>query len=97
MIWKWLMVLKGWIRKALQKMVDCWNSLFDVAEEIVIDFCFYISPFPSTMLTARHLHAAALPLKSFVYGPLRGRRSAKASLSLSLAKGRRILDSPPDA
>jgi hypothetical protein len=55
--------------------MNCWNSIFVVAEEMNIDFCFYISPFPSTMLTARQPHAAALPLKRFFYGPLRGRRS----------------------
>jgi hypothetical protein len=38
-----------------------------------IDFCLYVSPFP--MVTARQPHAAALPLKLFFYGPLRGRRS----------------------
>ena len=55
-------------------MVDDWNSGFDVAEEMDIDLCLYVSPFLS--VTARHLHAAALPLKYFFYGPLRGRRSA---------------------
>ena len=65
------------IREALQGMVDCWNSGFEGAEEMVIDFCFYVSPFLS--VTARHLHAAALPLKSFVYGPLRGRRTVRSS------------------
>ena len=56
--------------------MNCWNRFFVEAEEMDIDFCCYISPFPSTMLTARHLHAAALPLKSYIYCPLRGRRSA---------------------
>ena len=72
-IWNWLRLLMVWIRDALQWIFDCWNSLFVLAEEMVFDFCFYISPFLS--VTARHLHAAALPLKSFFYGPLRGRRS----------------------
>ena len=66
----------GLIRDALQEIVQCWNSVFVIAEKIVVDFCFYVSPFPSTMLTARQPHAAALPLKYLFYGPLRGRRSA---------------------
>ena len=53
------------VRDALQEMMNCWNSIFAKAEEMVIDLCFYVSPFPSTMVTARQLHAAALPLKSF--------------------------------
>ena len=63
------------IRDALQEMVDTWNSTFDEAEDIGDVFCLYVSPFPSTMVTARQLHAAALPLKGLFYGPLRGRRS----------------------
>ena len=51
-----------------------WNSIFDEVEEVIDDFYFYISPFP--MVTARQPHAAALPLKDYFYGPLRGRRSA---------------------
>ena len=69
-------MLRIWIREAVERLVDCWNGGFEGAEEIGGDFCFYVSPFPSTMLTARHLHAAALPLKDYFYGPLRGRRSA---------------------
>ena len=76
MIWNLPTIWGVWIRETLQEIVDCWNKFFDVAEEMDIDFCFYFSPFPSTMLTARHLHAAALPLKDYFYGPLRGRRSA---------------------
>ena len=70
---------KIWIREALLYILDCWSSVFDVVEEMDIDFCFYVSPFPSTMLTARHLHAAALPLKDYFYGPLRGRRTFRSS------------------
>ena len=65
---------EGLVRDALQEMMDCWNRFFDVAEEMIIDFYLYISPFLS--VTARHLNAAALPLKYYFYGPLRGRRSA---------------------
>jgi hypothetical protein len=79
------MVLNVWIREALQEILDSWNSLFDVAEEMGIDFCFYISPFLS--VTARHLHAAALPLKRFFYGPLRGRRTIRSSRYRSLKVG----------
>ena len=43
------------IRDALQWMMDDWNRGFDVAEEMDIDFCFYISPFP--MVTARPFRA----------------------------------------
>ena len=86
--------LEDLVRKALQWMVDCWNSVFEGAEDIGDVFCFYISPFLS--VTARQPHATALPLKSYFYCPLRGRRS-RCSLSLSLAKGRRIVDSPPDS
>ena len=57
------MMLNTSIREALQWMVDCWNGGFEGAEEMVIDFCFYISPFP--MVTARQPHAPALPLKGF--------------------------------
>ena len=56
-----------------------WSRVFDVVEEMHIDFCFYISPFPSTMSTARQPHAAALPLNSYFYGPLRGRRTIQSS------------------
>ena len=63
------------ICEALQKVMNDWNSIFDVAENVGDVFCFYISPFPSTMLTARHLHADALPLKGFFYCTLRGRRT----------------------
>jgi hypothetical protein len=35
--------LEGLIREAPQKMVNCWNSDFEGAEEIVVDFCFYVS------------------------------------------------------
>jgi hypothetical protein len=79
------MVVEGLVREALQDIMNCWNSLFDGAEEMNIDFCLYVSPFPSTMLTARQPHAAALPLKRFFYGPLRGRRS-RCSLSLRSLK-----------
>jgi hypothetical protein len=69
-----LIVLKISIRNALQKMVNDWNNIFKGVDEIDVDFCFYVSPFLS--VTARQPHAAALPLKSYFYGPLRGRRSA---------------------
>jgi hypothetical protein len=36
---------EGLVREALQWDVHCWNSIFDGAEEMDIDFCFYISPF----------------------------------------------------
>jgi hypothetical protein len=64
-------------------MVDSWSSGFDGVEEMDIDFCFYVSPFP--MVTARQPHAAALPLKYLFYCPLRGRRSL-CSLSLRSLK-----------
>ena len=80
------MVWSIWIRKAVQKIVDCWNSIFDGAEEMVIDLCFYVSQFPSTMLTARHLHAAALPLKCFFLLSTPWTSVGGASLSLRSLK-----------
>ena len=61
---------------------------------MVIDSCFYVSPFLS--VTARQPHAAALPLKSYF------RLSTLwASLTMftlaSLAKGWRIGGYPPDS
>jgi hypothetical protein len=38
------------VRKALQKIVDGWNSIFVEAEEIVIDFYFYVSPFSMMLI-----------------------------------------------
>jgi hypothetical protein len=78
-------------------MVNYWNGGFDVAEEMDIDFYFYISPFPSTMLTARHLHAAALPLKAFFLWSTPWTSVDFVSLSLTLAKGRTIKDAPPNS
>ena len=49
MIWNSSMMLKGLIREALQKMINYWNRFFDVAEEMGIDFCLYISPLESVM------------------------------------------------
>jgi hypothetical protein len=56
-IWNLPMVVEGLVRKALQEMVDGWNSSFVVAEEMIVDFCFYISPFQSTTSTARPFRA----------------------------------------
>ena len=95
MIWKLPTVWQVWIRDALQEILDCWNRFFDVTEDMVIDFCFYVSPFPSTMLTARQPHAAALPLKSYFRLSTPWTSVGSASLSLSLAKGRSIIDSLP--
>ena len=47
----------------------------------------YVSPFQSTTSTARQPHAVALPLKNFVYGPLRGRRTIRSSRYRSLKVG----------
>ena len=63
-IWNLPMVSVVWIREALQWIFNCWNSDFDGAEEVITDFCLYVSPFPSTMVTARQPHAAALPLST---------------------------------
>ena len=71
-----------------------WNSVFVEAKEMVMDFCLYVFPFPSTMFTARQPHTAALLLKSFVYDPFHG-RSLRCLLSLSFAKGQSIRDAPP--
>jgi hypothetical protein len=49
--------VEGLVREALQEIVDCWNRFFVEAEEMNIDFCFYVSPFPSTMSTARPFRA----------------------------------------
>ena len=88
--------VEGLVRDALQEMMDCWNSVFEEAEEIVFDLCFYISPLPSTMLTARQPHAAALPLKRF-FRLSTSWTSDHSVLSLALAKGRGIFNSPPDS
>ena len=77
-------------------MVDCWNRFFDVAEEMNIDFCLYISPFQSATSTARQPHAAALPLKYFFLWSTPWTSVGSASLSLSLAKGRAIKDDTPN-
>jgi hypothetical protein len=50
-------VLKVWVRDALQEILDCWNSIFDGAKEMLVDFCPYISPFQSTTSTARPCRA----------------------------------------
>ena len=50
MIWKSLIVSNGWLRKALQSMINYWNKFFDEAEEMDIDFCLYVSPYFLMML-----------------------------------------------
>ena len=62
-----------------------------------IDFCFYISPFPSTMSTARQPHAAALPLKDFFILSTPWTSVGVAYLSLTLAKGRGIQGALPNS
>ena len=59
------MMFEGLVRDAPQQIVTYWSSLFVVVEEMDSDFCLYVSPFPSTMVTARQPHAAVLPLKDF--------------------------------
>jgi hypothetical protein len=92
-IWKWLMVLKIWFAMRYRRFFIVGTVASMGQNRLSFDFYFYVSPFLS--VTARHLHAAALPLKDYFYGPLRGRRSASLPLA-SLAKGRRIKDSPPN-
>ena len=44
-IWNCSMMLKASIREAVERLVDCWNGGFDVAEEMDIDFCCFIALF----------------------------------------------------
>jgi hypothetical protein len=39
----------GLVRDALQEILDCWNGIFDVVEEMGIDFCFVVSLSESRM------------------------------------------------
>jgi hypothetical protein len=44
-IWNCSMMLKASIREVVERLVDCWNSSFEGAEETVVDFCCFIALF----------------------------------------------------